>query len=431
MTKNSYPHSKKIFDAIHGFIKFDEFEKKVIDSISFQRLHYIHQLGIAYLVYPGATNSRFEHSLGVMELSTQIYTRLCKTVRPEIFNFVPQKGSYEYLYWKKILRLAALCHDLGHLPFSHVAEQDVLSGKTHEYLTVEIIRCKYLRKLWEKLEKRSLFKSLKRNIEEDIIKIAIGEKKLKKICPEIKFSPWEKIISSIITCDFFGADRIDYLLRDAKCTGIAYGLFDYQQLIEMLRILPVTDKSEDLALGLDENGLESCEALLLARHFMYKRVYQYPHIKAYNFHLRRFMAKIFKDANFIKNPESLLNTSDVNVIAEFYVAANDVKHTGHLDAKKIIYKKDLFIAIALPKHFDKKKLEDFKKKNNLKDDQISWEFIKPEDHDNFFPISKKGFRIESSSKNVSLLNSFPENITNWAYISPEFEMPLLNEIQAK
>ena len=108
MTKNSYPHSKKIFDAIHGFIKFDEFEKKVIDSISFQRLHYIHQLGIAYLVYPGATNSRFEHSLGVMELSTQIYTRLCKTVRPEIFNFVPQKGSYEYLYWKKILRLAGI-----------------------------------------------------------------------------------------------------------------------------------------------------------------------------------------------------------------------------------------------------------------------------------------------------------------------------------
>jgi len=69
---------KKVYDPIHGFIRFDDNEKMLIDSFAFQRLHYIHQLGGAYLVFPGATHSRFEHSLGVMELSSRIYEKICE-----------------------------------------------------------------------------------------------------------------------------------------------------------------------------------------------------------------------------------------------------------------------------------------------------------------------------------------------------------------
>ena len=65
--------SQKIYDAVHGFIRFNELERRLIDSEPFQRLHYIHQLGIAYIVYPGATHTRFEHSLGAMELATRIF----------------------------------------------------------------------------------------------------------------------------------------------------------------------------------------------------------------------------------------------------------------------------------------------------------------------------------------------------------------------
>ena len=119
MEKNFLESSKKIYDPIHGFIRFDEFEKALIDTLPFQRLHNIHQLGISYLVYPGATHSRFEHSLGVMELSTQILKRIIETARVDLLDFIPRKNSSEYIYWKKVLRLAALCHDLGHLPFSH------------------------------------------------------------------------------------------------------------------------------------------------------------------------------------------------------------------------------------------------------------------------------------------------------------------------
>src|SRR3982751_6175109 len=93
MVKDFLYADKKIYDSVHGFIPFDEFEKELIDSLPFQRLHYIHQLGIAYLVYPGATHTRFEHSLGVMQLASFMFDKICKSVRPDVFHFVPRKGS--------------------------------------------------------------------------------------------------------------------------------------------------------------------------------------------------------------------------------------------------------------------------------------------------------------------------------------------------
>jgi uncharacterized protein len=151
MVKDFFYSHRKIYDSLHGFIRFDDVIKELIDTLLFQRLHYIHQLGISYLVYPGATHTRFEHSLGVMELATRIFHNICKHARPDVFPIVPRKGSYEYLYWMKILRVAALCHDMGHLPFSHVAEQDLLGDKGHEYITEQLIRSEYLAPVWEKL----------------------------------------------------------------------------------------------------------------------------------------------------------------------------------------------------------------------------------------------------------------------------------------
>jgi len=109
----TYPF--KICDPVHGFIRFGELEQRVIDSRPFQRLRYIRQMGVAYLIYPGATHTRFEHSLGVMELVTRIYNTISHDLPEE-----------RVAYWRQILRLAALCHDMGHLPFSHTAEQVLL-----------------------------------------------------------------------------------------------------------------------------------------------------------------------------------------------------------------------------------------------------------------------------------------------------------------
>lgn len=432
MVKDFLYSDKRIYDSVHGFIPFDEFEKELIDSLPFQRLHYIHQLGIAYLVYPGATHTRFEHSLGVMHLATLIFEKICKSVRPDIFHFVPRKGSSDYLYWRRVLRMAALCHDLGHLPFSHAAEKDLLGSAGHEVWTLKIIDSDYLKPVWEKLKSSPSYLEdlIDRDIITDIKKIAIGEEKYIENGGKA-FSPWERIVSEVITGDFFGADRIDYLLRDAKSTGIAYGLFDYQQLIEMIKILPSAEHGADeLVLGIDENGLESCEALLLARHFMHRRIYQYSSVKAYNFHLRRYMKAVYFK-NMLKSVEDFLSISDTDIISALNKAAKSSSLPGHRDAKCVIFRQHRFRAIALPDEMEEKDLIAFKTRENLTDDDIDWEFHNLESPPNrfSFPVSRRHVIIQKARECSDLLLKVPARKSNWVYISPEHDLDLIHFLE--
>lgn len=433
MVKDFLYSDKKIYDSVHGFIPFDEFEKELIDSLPFQRLHYIHQLGIAYLVYPGATHTRFEHSLGVMTLATQMFDKICKSVRPDVFHFVPRKGSSDYLYWRRVLRMAALCHDLGHLPFSHAAEADLLDVHGHEGWTLKIIDSPHLKPVWDKLRTAPAYLQdlIERDIVMDIKKIAVGEKRWRAMHEE-PLTPWEKIVSQIITGDFFGADRIDYLVRDAKSTGVGYGLFDYHQLIETLRVLPSAERGADeLQLGIDENGLESCEALLLARHFMHRRVYQYSSVKAYNFHLRRFMRENFSFAA-IKSVDDFLDLTDPEVICALNRAAKDPKAAGHEDAKCVMYRQHRFRAIAIPCAMEEKHLRDFKSKNKIPDREFFWEFAKgllPGENLNF-PVSRRHITIQKASESSDLLLKVPEVCLNWVYISPRHDLELVNYLDS-
>lgn len=318
----------KIFDSIHGFIHFDELEKLLIESWLFQRLHHIRQVGLAYFVYPGARHSRFEHSLGVMHLASKIFDRL------------PHKLSLdEHKFWRAILRLGALCHDLGHLPFSHVAEQTLLGEEGHELWTCKIIGHESLAPFWQKVEIEFGIPAIR----ELIVKVAVGKKKLTSLkdYAHITFTPWEELISSIVTGDFFGADRIDYLVRDAHCTGVSYGLFDFHQLIESLSIGP------DLILGVEEAGIEACEALLLARYFMYRRVYRHNSVKAYNFHLCRFLKTFVGPHLKNANIEHYLALSESKIITAIDNAINDTHHPGHLDALAIYDKNYRYRCIGL------------------------------------------------------------------------------------
>jgi len=432
MVKDFLYSDKKIYDAVHGFIPFDEFEKELIDTLAFQRLHYIHQLGIAYLVYPGATHTRFEHSLGVMHLATLMFDKICKSVRPDVFHFVPRKGSSDYLYWKRVIRMAALCHDLGHLPFSHVAEKDILGHIGHEAWTLKIIDSAYLKPVWDRLKASPAYLEdlVERNIVEDIKKIAVGESTWEKLMGT-PFSPWERIMSEIITGDFFGADRIDYLLRDAKSTGVAYGLFDYHQLIETLRILPSPDRGGDeLLLGIDENGLESCEALLLARHFMHRRIYQYPSVKAYNFHLRRYMKAVFFQ-KMLESVDEFLSVSDTDVISALNKAAKNPNLPGHKDAECVIFRQHRFRAVALPDTITQKHLQEFKEKHKMTDAMIEWEFHTVETPPDrlSFPVSCRHVIIRKAKDCSDLLLKTLSKRSNWVYISPECDLHLTHFLE--
>ena len=401
--------SQKIYDAVHGFIRFNELERMVIDSEPFQRLHHIHQLGIAFIVYPGATHTRFEHSLGAMELATQIFERISAK------NFaIPDRT-----YWLQIIRLAALCHDLGHLPFSHDAEKELLGKAGHEEWTKRVIESDYLEPIWAKL--KTYFPE--RDVVSDILKMAIGEKKLLEMGVVLPFSPLERVLSQVVTGDFFGADRIDYLLRDAQCTGVSYGLFDYHQMIEMLCILPF---GNELELGIEENGIESCEALLLARHFMHKRVYQYSSVKAYKFHLARFMQVSFAHTDCLKTLEGYLSLSDSEILADLRRSAKNKEALGHLDADALMRREKRFKAIWMKEGIG----EEIQKKLEIAPGAIYLEppISKKPAKGLYFPVLTRSGRVTSAAECSKI--SVPEEGGQWAYLSPEYERAFRGAIES-
>lgn len=125
-----------------------------------------------------------------------------------------------------MLRVAALVHDIGHLPFSHAAEDALLPvGWNHEKLTRAMIESDEMQRLWQETP-------LKLHAT-DVVKVALGKKK----APDLAFSTWETVLAELITGDAFGVDRVDYLLRDAHHTGVGYGKFDHYRLGDTLRIL--------------------------------------------------------------------------------------------------------------------------------------------------------------------------------------------------
>jgi HD superfamily phosphohydrolase len=396
-------YTKKIYDPVHGFIRFNALEQELIDSDPFQRLHYLRQLGISFLVYPGATHTRFEHSLGAMELSSQIYDRVTAKY-PHVVDSS---------YWRQILRLAALCHDLGHLPFSHVAEKKLLGPKGHEGWTLAVIKSDPLKPIWNQLQEQFPNQA----VVTDLIKMAIGEPKLEEMGFHTSFSPWDKVMSQIITGDFFGADRIDYLLRDAQFTGVSYGLFDYHQLIEMLCIIPT--QAAGLELGIEESGIASCEALLLARHFMHQRVYQHATVKSYSFHLAKFMEQFYAGTTYLDDLKGYISMTDNEILSALKRAADDPSQKGHADAQAVVRRSNRFIALEAGEGIGEQDLLHLRDQLQIPQEAISWTFFKQEQKGLVFPVLTKRGIVTDASRCSKI--SIPFGMKSWVYIAPHLE----------
>lgn len=323
----------EIRDPIHIFIHLDSFERKVIDSAAFQRLRHITQLALTYLIYPGATHKRFEHSLGVMELAGRVFDVVTKpeNLTDEVRELVPEVAHPESLaYWKRVLRMAALCHDMGHLPFSHAAEHELLpKGFDHEALSRLLIESEQMRTIWKNM--------MPPLTPEHIVKLAVGAKH----APDLTYSKWERILSEIIVGDAFGVDRIDYLLRDSYHTGVAYGRFDHYRLIDELRIVPSFTGSTEPALGINIGGIYSAESMALARYFMFSQVYYHPIRLIYDLHLQDFLAEWLSQGHlfggtFPTTVEDHLRMTDNEVNTVLRAAAFNKNAVGHTNAQRIL-----------------------------------------------------------------------------------------------
>ncbi|TBR24263.1 MAG: HD domain-containing protein [Candidatus Nitrosotenuis sp.] len=227
-----------IVDPIHNFIRVYETELKIIDSPIFQRLRRIRQLSGAHLTYPSAQHSRFEHSLGVMHIAAQAA------------NALKEKGLLNQDQIQNI-RLAALLHDVGHGPFSHLFEE-VLQEKrkiSHEEMGKNII---LKSEIGDTLSKSGFDKKF-------ITKLAFGDTKYQFV---------NEIVSGSLS-----ADMMDYLQRDGYFTGAEHAKIDHQRIIQSLDVY----KSR---LALDRSALYSFESMVLSRYQMFKAVYFHKTVRS-------------------------------------------------------------------------------------------------------------------------------------------------------
>jgi HD superfamily phosphohydrolase len=334
----------EVRDAVHVFVDFDEDERRVIECPAFQRLRHIHQLALTYKVYPGATHKRFEHSLGVMHLAGRIYDVITSPhkVSDAVRDVMPDPRQSDYRYWRTVVRMAALCHDLGHLPFSHAAEDELLPGDVeHEFLSWAIVHSEPM---------AEILGSITPPVRpDDVGKLAVGPRKAEKQHLEVAFDPWEAILAEIIVGDSFGADRMDYLLRDSLHTGVQYGHFDHDRLINTLQVMSEPAREEAEAdelttapvLGCERGGLQSAEQLLLARYFMFSQVYHHHTRLAYNEHLKQFLKLWLAGGVFPIDVDGYLSRDDTDVLQAIKAAAADVENPAHDPARRIV-KRDHF-----------------------------------------------------------------------------------------
>ena len=395
----SYPF--KICDPVHGFIRFGALEQKLIDSAPFQRLRYIHQMGTAYLVYPGATHTRFEHSLGVMELAGRIYTTL---TAPHNQVVSLNKSPEELSYWLLILRLAALCHDLGHLPFSHTAEKSLLPDGGHEQMTLALIRSPELRPIWCAIGPRA---------EDDVVKLAVAE-------PHYPLNPWERVLSQVITEDNFGADRIDYLIRDGHYTGVGYGHFDYHQLIDSLRILGI---DSTLTLGVTASGIQSVESLWIARYMMYARVYHHAKVRVYSNHMRSFMNRHYR--NLLKTDVvDYVRHTDYTLLTALSAAAEQ----GDYDALCLLKREKAFSEVSHP-HFSTQMLSDLAKAFG---NAVFIDHFPTKSAERLFPVFSEEEGTLTSLQSSSFLRDIPVGAKPLCvYVHPQKQMELKEWIAKK
>jgi HD superfamily phosphohydrolase len=233
-----------IRDPLWNNVRVDAVARRLIDTPTFQRLRYVRQLGWVYLVYPGATHSRFEHAIGTYHLA-------CRALA--LLEHHAESIELPEDEWQ-VVRIAALLHDIGHYPYSHALEE--IGALHHEEVARPLVMEGEIADL--------LLGEVGGGASDRVIRLIRGESD----------SPLQGLISGS-----FDLDKLDYLRRDAFMCGVPYGEIDVDRLLQSLLLL---DEPADprTVLALSEKGLSALESLLFAKYQMYRNVYWHHAVRS-------------------------------------------------------------------------------------------------------------------------------------------------------
>ena len=232
---------KVIRDPLWNNIRVEPLALRIVDTPEFQRLRYVRQLGLAFLVYPGASHSRFEHALGAYHLARRALDLLAERGDLQAGD----TGCAE-------LRMAALLHDIGHYPFSHALEE--IGAMHHEEVARPLVTGGRIGPL--------LRDALGADAPDRIMALIRGQ----------SASPLQGLISGSIDLD-----KIEYLRRDAHMCGVPYGDIDADRLLNSLTLVTAENRK---TIGIAEKGLSALESLLFAKYQMYRNVYWHHAVRS-------------------------------------------------------------------------------------------------------------------------------------------------------
>lgn len=264
---NTHRNNKKkiINDPVYGFISIpDEFIFDLVEHPFFQRLRRIKQLGMTHLVYPGALHTRFHHAIGAMHLMSQAVA------------VIRRKGHEITTEEERAVLVAILLHDIGHGPFSHALEFDIVKNVSHEQISYYFIQ------------------ALKRDFPDhsDDLERALM----------IFANKYHKTFLYQLVSSQLDMDRLDYLTRDSFFTGVSEGIVGTERIIEMLNV-------HNDQLVIDEKGIYSIEKFLVARRVMYWQVYLHKTVVSGEFmliNILRRAKKLIRDGETLFGSPALL-----------------------------------------------------------------------------------------------------------------------------
>jgi uncharacterized protein len=237
-------HFEILRDPVWNNIRVDELTLNLVDTEVFQRLRYVRQLGWTYLVYPGATHSRFEHALGTHHLSRRTLALLCEA------EDTASIGEEE----QTIVRSAALLHDVGHYPFSHALEE--IGALHHEAVARPLIT---------------------EGSVASLLTARLGKDAPARVFDLIRGNS-ESALQGLISGSL-DLDKIEYLKRDAFMCGVPYGEIDVDRLTNSL-VLVDDPETGRRAIGVREKALSALESLLFAKYQMYRNVYWHHAVRS-------------------------------------------------------------------------------------------------------------------------------------------------------
>jgi len=300
-------------DPVHGLVAFEGRASEVVTRLlatrEVQRLRNVRQLGLTSLVFPGAEHSRFAHSLGAAHVMSRMLTRMVA-----VQDVLPADARLDDESQAEALA-AALLHDLGHGPFSHLFEDVVKGARHHEAWTIEIL-------LDSGTEVHRALRTLARDMPERVAALIDGRHRLGYLA---------RMVSGTLD-----ADRCDYLLRDSHMTGVGYGVYDLDWLLQALTFgeLP-THRQWVLAIE-GRKGLPPIEGFFLARQFMYQQVYHHKATRAAESLIRAIFTRVAELAQQgmpLDSPPALRDAA-VGAPVELgdYLALDDVALTSSFRA---------------------------------------------------------------------------------------------------